>query len=154
MIGTNVKFGRFCIIEKDVIIGNDVKIHNYVELREGTIVQDNVKLDSKVCVTGNAFIGRNTVVRNDVVIARGTEIGHDCFLAPKIMFNNLPLGDMNKKGGGAKIGNFVNVGTGVIFNHGITIADNVTIGSGCFIRKSIQLAGTFVNKQNIKKLEE
>ena len=42
--GKNLKIGAFCIIEEDVIVGDDVEIQNYVLLRKGT------RIGSSCCI--------------------------------------------------------------------------------------------------------
>ena len=47
-IGKNVQMGAFCIIEDDVVIGDNTIVKNYVELRKGTIIGSDCYIDSRV----------------------------------------------------------------------------------------------------------
>lgn len=141
MIRPSVKIGQYCVISKDVWIGENTKVNHYVELRNGTVIGKDCYIDSNVCVTGDANIGDRVTLRNNVTVARGSEIGDDTFISPNVMFNNLDT--KGNKIGGAKIGTNCVIGSGTILHHGITICDNVTIGSNSFVHKSIFDPGTY-----------
>lgn len=141
MVRPTVKIGEYCVISKDAWIGENTKVNNYVELRSGTVIGKDCYIDSGVCVTGDANIGNRVTLRNNVTIARGSEIGNDTFISPNVMFNNLDT--EGNKIGGAKIGKNCVIGSATVLHHGITICDNVKIGSNSFVRKDITEPGTY-----------
>jgi serine acetyltransferase len=53
--------------------------------------------------------------------------------------------------GGAKIGKNCFIGTNAVIQHGITIVEDVTIGSMSFVNKSITEAGTYIGIPAKKK---
>ncbi|NNK83915.1 MAG: N-acetyltransferase [Flavobacteriaceae bacterium] len=134
-IGKNVKIGNFCIIEDDVIIGDNTEIKNYVELRSSTKIGSNCLIDSKVSSSGNCIIGNNVTIRYHSIIARGSVIKDNVYISPKVMFNNLDE-DKNQIGG-AKIEENTFIGTGSVLHHGITIGKNSVIGALSFVNKNI-----------------
>ena len=134
-IGKNVQLGAFCIIEDDVVIGDNTIIKNYVELRKGTIVGSDCYIDSRVSSSGNCVIGNNVTIRYDSIIARGVKIGDGTYICPKMMSNN--LNTEHEQIGGAHIGKNVFVGTGCVLQHGISIGDNSVLGSMSFVNKNI-----------------
>ena len=134
-IGKNVTIGSFCIIEDEVVIGDNTVIKSYVELRKGTIIGSDCYIDSRVSSSGDCIIGNHVTVRYDSIIARGVRIGDHTYICPKMMSNNL-----NTKGiqiGGADIGSNVFVGTGCVLQHGIKIGSNSVLGSMSYINKDI-----------------
>jgi len=134
-IGKKVSIGSFCIIEDDVIIGDNTVIKNYVELRKGTIIGKDCYIDSRVSSSGNCTIGNHVTVRYDSIIARGVSIGDHTYICPKMMSNNLDVN--NEQIGGAEIGSNVFIGTSSVLHHGIKIGDNSILGSLSFINKDI-----------------
>ena len=134
-LGKNVKIGAFCIIEDDVIIGDNTVIKNYVELRSGTKIGNNCLIDSKVSSSGNCIIGNNVTLRYASIIARGAIIEDNVYISPKVMFNNLNE-DQNQIGG-ALIKKNTFIGTSSVLHHGICIGENSIIGTLSFVNKDI-----------------
>lgn len=147
MIHDTVEWGHYCLFDmKDgeylISIDHGTVIKNYVEIRSGVEIGSECYIDSKVTFTGDAKIGNNVTIRNNGVIARGVEIGDNTFIAPQVMFQNL---DTNEDVvGGAKIGKNCFIGTNVTFKEGVTICDDVIIGSKSYVGKDILEAGTYV----------
>jgi UDP-N-acetylglucosamine acyltransferase len=141
-LGKNVEIGSYCVIDDDVIIGDNTVIKSYVELRKGTVIGKDCYIDSRVSSSGNCKIGDNVTLRYDTIIARGVEIGDRTYVCPRVMTNNL---NENQNGiGGAKIGKDCFIGTNVVLQHGITIADGTTIGSMSFANKDIIDSGVYI----------
>lgn len=134
-IGKNVTIGNFCVIEDDVVIGDNTTIMHYVELRKNTVIGSNCYIDSRVSSSGNCIIKDNVIVRYDSIIARGTFIDSHTYISPKVMFNNLDKG--KNKIGGAKVGKHVFIGTNCVLHHGITIGDSCVLGALSFINKNV-----------------
>ena len=148
-IGENVTIGHFCIIEDDVEIGDNTSIEHYcllkkgvkignnnviksnVELRENTVIGNNCYIDSKVSSSGNCRVGDNVTLRYETILARGVEVGDNSYLCPRVMTNN--LNNSQNQIGGAKIGKNCFIGTHSVLQYGITLEDNVTVGSMAFV---------------------
>mgnify|MGYP000521459553 CR=1 FL=1 len=141
-IGDNVVIGHHCIINRGVKIGSNTTIMSYVELREDTIIGNECYLDSKVSSSGSCKIGDRVILRYGAILARGVDIGDDSYLSPRVMTNNLD----NEKNpiGGAKIGKGCFIGTHSVIHYGITIEDNVTIGSMAFVNKNCLTDETYI----------
>lgn len=122
-------------------IGQGTFIGSYCHLKKGTVIGINCNLDNQVQSSGYNFVGDNVTLRYGVILARGCQIGDGCYIAPRVMFNNL---DVNQqKIGGAKVGKGVFIGTHSVISHGITICDNATIGAMSFVSKDITEKGTY-----------
>ena len=53
--GENLKIGKYCVIEEDVIVGDDVEIGYFVLLKKGTRIGNNTYVDSYVRVFRRQF---------------------------------------------------------------------------------------------------
>lgn len=149
--GLNFSIGFLNLIKEKVRVGDNVKIESYVELRSGTIVGDDCKIDSGVSSSGDNRVGNRVTIRYKSILARGVIIEDDIFISPKLMTENL-----NHRGeeiGGAHIGTGewdrktpfrVFIGTGVTLASGIEICSGTIIGSHANVRKSIIEPGVYV----------
>lgn len=142
VIGDNVTIGDHVSIRPDVTIGSNTQIMNHVEIRSSTRIGSNCYIDSGVAFSGQSVIGDNVTLRYKVIIARGVRIGSNTYICPQVMTNNL---DTNRHSiGGAHIGENCFIGTASVLNHGITIEDNVKIGSLSFVNKNCEKGKTYV----------
>ena len=136
--GKNFKMGEFCVIEKDVWVGNDVTIKNFVELRAGTVINDDVYIDSYVRSSGQNVIGNNVILRFGCTIARMVSIQDGTFIAPNVM----TIYDENK--GVTTIGKNCKIYTGAVIGAGVIIGNDVTIGAQAFVNKNCLEPGIYI----------
>jgi len=145
-----MKKGKYCICEEGVVIGAGTVIKNYVELRSGTVIGRDCLIDSRVSTSGDCFIGNRVIIRYSGIIARGTYIEDDVFIAPQLMTEN--VSHRGDEIGGAQIGAGdwdrktkyrVFIGTNVTLAAGISICPGVVIGSKSNVRKSITEPGVY-----------
>lgn len=133
-IDDDVEIGNFCIIGAGSRIGRGTKIHNYVEIRQHTSIGEGCYIDSQVSFSGHSIIGNNVTLRYGVIIARGVQVGDNTYIAPRVMTNNL---DQNQhQVGGAHIGADCFIGTNAVLQHGISLCDNVVVGTLAFVNKN------------------
>lgn len=149
--GETLQIGKFNNIHEGVVVGKDVTIRSFVELRKDTIFGDRAYIDSGVKSSGECRIGNDVTLRYDDIIAKGTVIEDDVFISPQLMTENL-----NHRGeavGGAHIGTGewdheteyrVFIGTDVTLAAGIEICSGTIIGSKTNVRKSILEPGIYV----------
>jgi len=140
--GSGFKLGSFCILESDVVVGNDVTIRNYVELRKGTRIGNNCYIDSGVKSSGLNKIGDNVTIRYDSIIARNVEIGNNVFISPQVMFINIPFG--RKKRGWTVVSDDVKIGTNATIGDGIFIGSDITIGAKSYVNKDLIESGVYI----------
>jgi UDP-3-O-[3-hydroxymyristoyl] glucosamine N-acyltransferase len=141
-IGENVVIEHYCIFNKGVKIGKNTVVKSYVELRQNTIIGKNCFIDSKVSSSGNCIVGDFVTLRYGTILARGVQIGNNCYLCPRVMTNN--LNDEMDAIGGAKIGDNCFIGTHAVLQYGITLEDDVIIGSMAFVNKNCQKGKTYI----------
>ena len=134
-------------IKEDVIFGNDVKIVEPCNIY-GCNLGDNVFVGPFVEIQKDVKIGDRTRVQSHTFICELVDIGNDCFIGHGVMFIN----DLFTKGGPARgdknfwkstrIGNNVSIGSNTTILP-VEICDNVVIGAGIVVTKSITIPGTY-----------
>ena len=143
--------GSYCLIHPRVKAGSGTIIRNYVELRKGTIIGKDCYIDSRVTTSGDCFIGDRVTIRYSSIIAKGTYIADDVFIAPQLMTEN--INHYGVEVGGAHIGSGkwdkktryrVFIGTNVTLAAGIDICAGTIIGSKANVRKSITEPGVYI----------
>ena len=150
--GTGCKIGNFCVIEEDVVIGDNVDIQNYVLLRKGTRIGNSCYVDSYFRSSGDNEIGNNVTLRFGSTIARKVFIEDDVFISPNVMtVFSLPDGT---KSAGTYIKKGAFIGTAVVLAPNITIEAGCIIGANAFVNKSCIERGVYVGTpaKQIRKL--
>ena len=86
----------------------------------------------------NIKVGKNLILYHgqSLVISRGVEIGENCILRHCTTIGNKQLRDGNFSAS-PKIGNNVDIGSNVCIIGDITIADNVKVGCGSVVIRSV-----------------
>jgi acetyltransferase-like isoleucine patch superfamily enzyme len=134
-------------IKEDVTFGNNVKVINPVNLY-GCRIGDDCFIGPFTEIQKDVSIGSRTKVQSHSFICELVTIGEDCFVGHGVMFIN----DLFSKGGPAggdktlwfstKIGNRVSIGSNATILP-VEICDNVVIGAGAVVTKSIKEPGVY-----------
>ena len=132
-----MEIGKHCIIEKDVSIGEHVRIGDYVRLAAGTVIEDNVFIDSYVVSSGRNKIGAGSTIRYGCILAREVYVGKNVFMAPRVI-------TLYKKDEIIRIGTDVFIGAGAIIDGGVKIWPDCKIGAGSFVNKDCSTIGLYV----------
>ena len=138
---------EFCRIADDVVLGEDVQIHAFVNLY-GCTIGDGTRLGTFVEVQKGASIGRRCKISSHTFICEGVEIADEVFVGHGVMFTNTMLPRATNAGGAlqtesdwelltTKIGRKVSIGSGSVILCGITIGENAVIGAGAVVTKSV-----------------
>jgi acetyltransferase-like isoleucine patch superfamily enzyme len=114
----------------------------------GCTIGDEVFVGPFVEIQKDVTIGARTRVQSHAFICELVEIGDDCFIAHGVMFIN----DLFETGGPAKgrkdlwrstkVGNKVSIGSNATILP-VDICDNVVIGAGAVVTKSIDKPGVY-----------
>ena len=140
--GNNFKIGNFNTIMKNVIVGDDTEICNYVLLKPGTVIGKNCFVDSYVISSGECNIGNNVIMRYGTIIARNVIVEDYCFFTAGVKTIYLDhSGIATKKPLIIKQGCFL--GDNTIIMGGITIAENCIIGANSFVNKDTEAGGVY-----------
>lgn len=151
-----MKENRKTISIRDVEFGENVTIIEPVNIY-GCQIGDNTFVGPFVEIQKDSKIGANCKIQSHTFVCELVEIGEDCFIGHGVMFIN----DLFLDGGPAmgdktkwkstKIGNNVSIGSNATILP-ITICDNVVIGAGSVVTKSIDKPGVyFGNPAKLKK---
>lgn len=137
-----------CLIKEDVVFGINVKIVQPVNLY-GCSIGNNTIIGPFVEIQKNVFIGNECKIQSHTFICELVTIGNNCFIGHGVMFiNDLfasggpALGDQSKWKS-TTIGNNVSVGSNATILP-VSICNNVVIGAGSVVTKSITVAGSYV----------
>ncbi|WP_123054314.1 acyltransferase [Clostridium sp. JN-1] len=153
-IGSNVKIGKFVVIEEDVKIGDNCIIGHNVVIHKGSSIENNVRIDDNTVVGKEpmrsvnsifkdeekfepAFIAEGCLIGAGVIIYCGCKIGEKTLIADlATVRENVTIGSKTIIGRGAAIENFCNVGsnckleTNVYLTAYSEVEDNVFIAPG------------------------
>ena len=141
---------------KEVTFGNNVTVINPCNIY-GCEIGDNTFIGPFIEIQKDVSIGRNCKVQSHSFICELVTIGDDCFIGHGVMFIN----DLFSEGGPARgdktkwkstnIGNNVSIGSNATILP-VSICDNVVIGAGAVVTKSIIQSGIYVGNP-AKKME-
>ena len=132
---------------KDVIFGKDVNLIEPVNLYKCEI-GNNSFIGPFVEIQSDAKIGDRTRIQSHSFICSLVTIGNDCFIGHGVVFindlfsNGGPAGGDTTKYKATNIGNNVSIGSNSTILP-VSICDNVVIGAGSVVTKSITSAGTY-----------
>lgn len=154
------------VIEKDVGIGDFVRIESEVSIGGNTVVYPNVYIGKKV------KIGKNCVVYPNVTIMDSVKIGDNVIIQPGSVIGSDGFGYSTINGrhfktpqvGSVIIHDDVEVGANVCIDRGspgntiigkgtkidnlVQIAHNIKIGKNCFLISQVGIAGSTVIEDN------
>lgn len=116
-----------CSVGKDVSLGKDIFIDDFVKIGTGSFIGDFSRLHSNVSVGNNVRIGSNCLVESNVVIYKGCVIGDNVIIHSGTVIGSDGFGfAKDDKGKFKKIPQ----------NGIVRIEDNVEIGSNCSVDRA------------------
>ena len=138
---------EFCRIASNVIMGNNVSIHAFVNLY-GCSIGDNSRIGAFVEIQKNASIGRNVKVSSHTFVCEGVEIEDDCFIGHNVSFINDKYPRATAEGGRpqseadwqvvpTRVMRGASIGTGATILCGITIGENAVVGAGSVVTRDV-----------------
>jgi acetyltransferase-like isoleucine patch superfamily enzyme len=128
--------------------GENVTVVNPVNIY-GSNIADYCFIGPFVEIQKNTQIGAYTKIQSHTFICEFVSIGHHCFIGHGVMFiNDLfseghPAGGDQTKWKSTKIGNHVSIGSNATILP-VEICDNVVVGAGAVVTKSINKPGFYV----------
>jgi len=133
--GSNFKIGCWCVIEKNVIVGDDVTLENWVLLKEGTKIGNNVFIDH-YCKTGtDSSFGNRIQWKPSASIADGTVVGNDVFIGPMVM-------TLRGKVKGVQLPPIIcdgaYIGAGSTIMPGVVVDENAVVGAMSLVIKNVE----------------
>lgn len=142
-IGKNCRINeRAYVAEKNVSIGNNVVIEEFVSIKEGTVIGDNCVIRAGSMIGGMGLqlqlesSGRYRCVEHfgGVIIEDDVEIEQNvCVDRAIFAWDNTIIGNSTKIGGLCQISHAVKIGQNCCITGGVVIAGSVKIGDGVWI---------------------
>jgi len=140
---------------KNVTTGKNVKIVMPSNIY-GCFLDDDVFVGPFVEIQTGVHIGKGTKVQSHSFICELVTIGENCFVGHGVMFINDTFDDGRPAGGNkekwkkTKLGNSVSIGSNATILP-VEICDNVVIGAGAVVTKSITSPGAYTGNPAKKK---
>lgn len=123
-------------ISEKAIIGKDVRIWHFAYIGDNTEIGNNVKIGSLAHIDYNVKIGENTMIEGLVYIPPLSKIGKNVFIGPAVTLTNDPY-PTSKKLVGITIEDNVIIGSRAVLKAGITVGKNSVVGMGAVVTKDV-----------------
>ena len=123
-------------ISEKAKIGDNVKIWHFAYVGDNTEIGDNVKIGSLAHVDYDVKIGSNTMVEGLVYIPPLSRIGNNVFIGPSASLTNDPV-PPSEKLIGVTIKDNVIIGSRAVIKAGVTIGENSVVAMGAVVTKDV-----------------
>ena len=134
-------------ITKDVTLGRDVRIFNFVNLY-GCKIGDESKIGTFVEIQKNASVGARCKISSHTFICEGVEIEDDCFVGHHVCFINDRFPRATAESGElqtdadwqvikTRVCRGASIGSGAVILCGVTIGEKAMIGAGAVVTEDV-----------------
>jgi acetyltransferase-like isoleucine patch superfamily enzyme len=138
---------KFQSIAPDVRLGENVKIHNFVNLY-GCEVGDSSKIGVFVEIQKNAKVGKNCKISSHTFICEGVTIEDDVFIGHSVVFINDTYPRATNSNGGLQteedwkvepilVKKGASIGSNCTILSNVTIGENAIVGAGSVVTKDV-----------------
>lgn len=145
---------EFCRIAEDVVLGEGVQIHAFVNLY-GCRIGDGTRLGTFVEVQKGVTIGRKCKISSHTFICEGVDIEDHVFVGHGVMFTNTIMprsvndtGELRTEADWqlvrTRIEQGASIGSGSVILCGITIGRDALIGAGAVVTKDVPAGEVWV----------
>lgn len=147
--GKNFSIGQYCVIESDVIVGDNVRIGHQVVLKSGTRFANDIDFADYCCTTGLCYVGNNVNIRTRSTISKGVIVEDRAFIGAGVMTSHTKhvshwRPKMIKQQHITRIGMGAIIGSSVNIMAGIKIMNNVIVGYASNIVQDLLYRGIYV----------
>ncbi len=129
-------------------IGDETKIWNWVQIREGVVIGKNCIISKGVYIDKDVSIGNLVKIQNNVSIFHGVNIGDGVFIGPHVCFTNdlhpravtkdfSPSNDSDWQVDQTFVGRGASIGANSTIIAGNSIGDFALIGAGSVVTSDI-----------------
>jgi acetyltransferase-like isoleucine patch superfamily enzyme len=138
---------KFQSIAPDVKLGENVRIHNFVNLY-GCEIDDNTKIGAFVEIQKNAKVGKNCKISSHTFICEGVTIEDNVFIGHSVVFINDTYPRATNSNGGLKnkedwkvepilIKKGASIGSNSTILSHVIIGENAIVGAGSVVTKDV-----------------
>ena len=127
-------------VSNEAIIGENTRIWNHAQVREGACIGKNCILSKNVYVDTGVCIGNNVKIQNNVNVYNGVIIEDDVFLGPAMTFTNdlFPRAtNLNWTITKTIVKRGASIGANATIVCGITIGEYAMVGAGAVVIKDV-----------------
>ena len=117
-------------------IGNNVKVWHFAYVGDNTVIGDNVKIGSLAHVDYDVKIGNDTMIEGLAYIPPLSRIGNNVFIGPSVSLTNDPF-PPSEKLIGVTIKDNVIIGSRAVIKAGVTISENSVVAMGAVVTKDV-----------------
>jgi UDP-2-acetamido-3-amino-2,3-dideoxy-glucuronate N-acetyltransferase len=169
MFGLSIDRGEvmeFCRVGADVGLGQDVRIHAFVNLY-GCSIGDNTKVGAFVEIQKNAQVGNNCKISSHTFICEGVTIRDNVFIGHNVTFINDKYPRAVNQDGSLQteedwsvvptvVENAAAIGSSVTVLCGLTIGAGAIVGAGSVVTKNVPAGEIWAGNpaKFIRKVEE
>ena len=118
------------------LIASTAYVSRHASLGAGTVVMHHA------FVNAGAKIGENVIINTFCNIEHGVTVGNQCHISTGVMVN-----------GDCRVGDNCFIGSQSVLSNGVSICDDVLVGAGSFVRKSILRPGIYSGNPAILKIK-
>ncbi len=138
-VGSNTKYGNFCVFEADVSIGAGCFIGNNVIIHDGTRIGNNVRIDDGAVVGKYPMRAANSAVTKEQELPP-TEVGSDCIIGTGVViYRGTELGNKILVADLSTVRENVTIGDFSIIGRGVAIENQCKIGKYCKLETNVYI---------------
>lgn len=119
------------------LIASTAYVSRHASLGSGTVVMHHA------FVNAGAKIGENVIINTFCNIEHGVTVGNQCHISTGTMVN-----------GDCKVGDNCFIGSQSVLANGVSVCDDVVVGAGSLVRKSIIKPGVYSGNPAILKIKK
>lgn len=148
-VGTNVKLGRFVVIEDNAVIGDNCVIANNVVIHEGSIIGNNVRIDDNTVIGKLPMCSVDSIFKDEDKLPP-CEISDGCLIgAGVIIYGGCSIRENTLVADLSTIRENVIVGRKTIAGRGVAIENFSKIGNGCKIETNVYITAYSEIEDNV-----
>jgi acetyltransferase-like isoleucine patch superfamily enzyme len=135
VVGKNVTFGYFVVVEDDAVIGDNCIISNNVVIHRGTTIGSDVRIDDNAIIGKQPMRAANSIFKDDGKPMKPAVIENGCLIgASAIVYAGSHINEKSLVADLAVIRENVTIGQKTIIGKGATIENYCSIGCNCKIQ--------------------
>ncbi len=135
-------------VSAKAILGNNVKVWNLAQIREGVVVGENSIISKNVYIDFGVHIGKNCKIQNNSSIYHGSTVEDGVFIGPHVVLTNDKVPRAISADGSLKSGNdwivekiYVKYGASIgahsVVLPGIIVGKFALVGAGSVVTKDV-----------------
>ena len=131
---------RYIMIDLDVVIGKDVKIHNPEQVNiYGCAIGDRSFIGPFVEITRGVVIGPDCKIESHSFLCTDVVLEANVFIGHGVMFTNdlYPRTDRHVVYLPTRVGRYASIGSNATIIAGETIGEHAVVGAGAVITKNV-----------------